>query len=127
MATMTGGRLAVPVILDSTDLTDIYTVPTDYSAIVNISVLNRSTDAVTVKIATSDTVTPDPAEYIEWNTVIKPRGVLERTQVTLQAGRKILVESNTANAVAITVHGFITPINRALDGTKEILVEQINL
>jgi len=127
MATMTGGRLAEPLILNSTNLTDIYTVPTDYAAILNIAMLNRSVEPATIKIALSDSTSPDPAEYIEWNTVIKPNGVLERTQLSIQAGRKILVQSDTANTVAVTVHGFITPINQTLDGTKEILAEQTNL
>jgi hypothetical protein len=91
---------------------------------ITVALLNRSTNAVTVKIATSDSETPDPAEFIEWSTVIKPRGILERTQILLQPGRRLLVQSDTADVVAVTVYGFINPVNRNINGDTVELVEQ---
>jgi hypothetical protein len=124
MAQMQGGRLAEPQILANTDLTTVYTVPLDFAAMITVALLNRSTNAVTVKIASSDSETPDPAEYIEWSTVIKPRGILERTQILLQPGRRLLVQSATADVVAVTVYGFINPVNRDINGDTVELVEQ---
>lgn len=124
MAQMQGGRLAEPQILANTDLTTVYTVPLDFAAMITVALLNRSTNAVTVKIATSDSETPDPAEFIEWSTVIKPRGILERTQILLQPGRRLLVQSDTADVVAVTVYGFINPVNRNINGDTVELVEQ---
>lgn len=124
MAIMQGGRLATPVILATTALTTVYTVPLDFAGIVTVALLNRSTDSVTVKIATSASTDPDPAEYIEWNTVIKPRGALERTQILLQPGRRILIQADTVSVVAVTVYGFINPINRDINGDTVALVEQ---
>jgi hypothetical protein len=124
MAQMQGGRLAEPQILANTDLTTVFTVPLDFAAMVTGALLNRSTNAVAVKIATSDSETPDPAEYIEWNTVIKPRGILERTQILLQPGRRLMVQSDTADVLAVTVYGFINPVNRDINGDTVELVEQ---
>jgi hypothetical protein len=106
--TIYGGRLGTPQILATTDLTEVYSVPIDYWGIANVTLTNRSSSlAPVIKIAISDSITPGDEEYIEWNTTITPRGILERTQLFLQAGRKILVQTTEANVVAVTVYGFL--------------------
>lgn len=122
--TALGGRLGTPQILATTDSTVLYTVPTGYSAIANVSVLNRGTTAVSVKLATSDTDTPEPAEYIEWDTVIVPRGVLERTQIVMQPGRRLIISTDTIDQVAVTAYGLLTPTNVSFEGVEEVLEEQ---
>lgn len=105
--TVIAGRVGTPQILSTTDLTEVYEVPADYYAMLNVTILNRTTSAPVVKIAISDSSTPNDEEYIEWSTTIGPRGVLERTQLFLQAGRKILVQSSLADTVAVTVYGIL--------------------
>jgi len=71
----------------------IYTIPgTVEYVIAAISVLNRSDDAATdVNIAIAKADVPLDSEFIEWNTSIVPRGVLERTQLLLEPGDRIIV------------------------------------
>jgi hypothetical protein len=106
--TTIAGRLGTPQILATTDLTEIYEIGAGFFGIVNVSITNRTDSDLSIKLATSDSSTPEPAEYIEWNTVIIPRGVLERTGIILQAGRKILVSCDTLDSVAVTVYGILT-------------------
>jgi hypothetical protein len=118
--TIYGGRLGTPQILATTDLTEVYSVIPDYWAIANITVSNRSNSlAPIVKIAISTTASPTDEEYIEWSTTLPPRGVLERTQLFLQSGRKLLIQSSIPNVVAVTVYGF-------LQDTNVVSEEQLN-
>lgn len=120
-----GGRLGTPQILATTDLTTVYTVPAGFSAIATLSLTNRTTDALSVRVATSTSDEPEDSEFIEWDTVIVPRGVLERTQIVLQPGRKILVSVDTVNALAVNLYGLLTPVNVDFNtGEQELLAEQ---
>jgi hypothetical protein len=71
----------------------IYEIPgTVEYVIAAISVLNRSDKAVSgVNIAIAKADTPLDSEFIEWKTTIVPRGVLERTQLLLEPGDRIIV------------------------------------
>jgi hypothetical protein len=122
--TTLGGRLNTPQILATTDATTVYTSPSGYAAVVNLSLTNRTTSAVKIRVAISDSATPELEEYIEWDTVITPRGVFERTQISMQGSRRIIVSVDTVNAIAVTVYGLLTPINVSTEGDAEILVEQ---
>jgi hypothetical protein len=90
----THGRWATADIT-TTDGTDniIYTIPDgiDY-AITSLIILNRDVVAATeVSIAISQTDVPNPEDFIEWNGSMVPRGVLERTQMVLNSGDRIIV------------------------------------
>ena len=124
MPTMIGGRLNTPQILATTDPTTVYTVPADYAAVVNLSLTNRTTNTIKARVAVSTTATPNDEDWIEWETTIAPRGVFERTQITAQPARRLIVRVDTINAVAVTVYGFLNPINVTQEGDEEILVEQ---
>lgn len=96
----TPGRLATADIT-TTDGSDVvvYTVPTfeslDY-LIWSISVCNRANTAATnVSIAVSPNDVPQDSEFIEWNSTIVPRGVLERTQNVANKGDRIIVRVGT--------------------------------
>ena len=95
------GRLATANIVtdDGTD-TILYTVPTlpglNY-LICSISLCNRANVAATnVSIAISSTDTPSPSEFIEYNSTIVPKGVLERTQLVASIGDRIIIRVGTA-------------------------------
>lgn len=104
------GRLGAAQRLETTDLTEIYTVPGTQYAIANVSITNMTADSVTIQLALSDDATPFDAEYLEWSTVITPRGVFERTGIMIQAGRKILVKCDTADAVNVTAYGIVQDV-----------------
>ena len=84
--------------------TTVYTVPADTVAYANLNVVNRGSATSTVRIALSATGTPLIAEYVEYNAEIAANGVLERTGFALQAGKKVVVYSDTAD-VSVAVYG----------------------
>jgi hypothetical protein len=119
-----GGRLGTPQILATTDLTTVYTTPAGFAAIATLSLTNRTTGALKIRVATSDSEDPADAEFIEWDTVMTPRAVFERTQIVLQPGRRIMVSTDTINAIAVTVYGLLTSTNVDFEGVEEVLIEQ---
>ena len=103
---MATGRLGVSAIA-ATTLTTVYTVPTGQYTVLNVSLTNRNTSAITRRLAISSTATPNIQEYIEYDTVIVPLGVFERTGLVLNAGLNIVVYTSAAN-VGCTVYGIET-------------------
>lgn len=103
MATGRLGNLAIPATTNST----VYTVPTGYYAVANVSITNRNATAVKIRLATASTGTPNVQEWIEYDTTIVPNGVFERTGLVLQAGLNIVVFSDTAN-IGCSVYGIET-------------------
>jgi len=89
----------------ATTLTTVYTVPSSTHSVANINVLNRSASApVDVRIALSATASPTSAEYIEYDVTIPAKGVIERTAISLQAGKNIVVYCSTGDT-SISVYG----------------------
>jgi hypothetical protein len=85
----------------------VYTVPVGSYAVANVSITNRNTSSITMKLAMATTGTPTDAEWIEWSTIIIPNGVFERTGLVLQGGLNIVVNTDSAN-VGVTVYGIET-------------------
>jgi hypothetical protein len=104
---MATGRLGNFAIAATTNTT-VYTVPTGYYTVCNISLTNRNTTAIQIRVAMAATGTPSAAEWIEYDTILIPNGVFERTGLVLQAGLNIVVYSDTAN-LGCTVYGIETP------------------
>ena len=78
--------------IDGSDII-VYTFPAtiDY-AFTSISICNRAgTPTLPVSMAIAQSNTPLDSEFIEWQTVIIPKGVLERTQLLVQPGDRIIV------------------------------------
>jgi hypothetical protein len=103
---MATGRLGVSAI-PAAQLTTVYTVPTGQYTVLNVSLTNRNTSAITMRMAISSTATPNIQEYIEYDTVIVPLGVFERTGLVLNAGLNIVVYTSAAN-VGCTIYGIET-------------------
>ena len=67
--------------------------------------MNRSaTDAVTVRLALSSTGSPGNAEYIEYDVAVPKTAVIERTAISLNAGKNI-VAYTSGSEVSISVYG----------------------
>lgn len=83
----------------------VYTVPSTTFAVVTLSICNRSNSAITVRVALSIGTTALIDEYIEYDTEILPKGVLERTGLVMQTGLNLLVYSSAGavNAVAVGI------------------------
>lgn len=103
---MATGRLGVSAI-PATSNTTVYTVPTAYYTVCNVSITNRNTSTVTIRLAMASTTSPSLQEWIEFDTTIVGKGVFERTGLVLDAGLNIVVYSDTAN-VGCTVYGIET-------------------
>jgi len=94
--------------LSSTTDTAVYVVPVDTFAVVTVNIANRNTTDIAVRIAISDTSTPDNADYIEYDTTLVGNGVLERGGIVVDAGKNVVVRSDTT-AVSAVVYGIETP------------------
>jgi hypothetical protein len=101
---MASGILGTQSSLLANTLTSIYTVPADTVAYMNFNVVNTNATPVRVRVALSATGTPTAAEYIEYNAEIAGYGILERTGIALQSGKRVVALSDTAN-VSISVYG----------------------
>jgi hypothetical protein len=103
---MATGRLGVQDLVADTD-TIVYTVPVGTYAVANISITNRNATSITMRLAMATAGTPTDAEWIEYDTVIIPNGVFERTGLVMQGGLNLVVKADDAN-VGVTVYGIET-------------------
>ena len=85
--------------------TSVYTVPSSTLSVVNVMVINRSaSNPVNVRIALAGSGSPSTNEYIEYDVTVPPKGVVERTGMALQAGKRVVVYMST-NDTSVTVTG----------------------
>lgn len=98
---MATGRLGTAD-LDAATNTAVYTCPEDTFAVITVSVCNRSTESANIQMAVCNSDTPTNDEYIEFDTSLSPKGVLERTGIVVDAGKFVVVRSSavSVNAVA---------------------------
>lgn len=97
---MATGRLGVADLTAATN-TSVYTVPAGYFSVVSVNICNRSNVAIAVRIAAAAADSPLNSEFLEFDTEIGGRGVLERTGIIVGAGQKIVVRSSSANVSAV--------------------------
>jgi hypothetical protein len=100
---MASGILGTPTDLSAGSYATVYTVPASTFAVASISIVNRSNTTLTVRLAVTTQVsgTPTNAEFIEYDSSIAPKGILERTGMVLEAGRKLVVYSSAVNCNAV--------------------------
>tara|TARA_B100000131_G_scaffold201600_1_gene193676 strand:- start:319 stop:639 length:321 start_codon:yes stop_codon:yes gene_type:complete len=85
--------------------TTVYTVPSSTHAVVNINVVNRSSSgARTIRVALSSSGSPSSHEYIEYDVSVPKNAVLERTAISLNAGKNVVVYSSGSD-VSAAVYG----------------------
>jgi hypothetical protein len=103
---MATGRLGVADLAAATDTT-LYTCPVSTFAVVTVSICNRGATAANVRVAVATSATPTDAEYIEFDTNLSAKGVLERTGIVLDAGKLLVVRSSAVSVTAV-VYGIET-------------------
>lgn len=103
---MATGRLGAEDLAATTDTT-LYECPANTFAIASVSFCNRGSTSVTVRLALASAATPSAEEYVEYETSIPPKGVLERTGLVLDAGRLLVVRAS-ATGVSAVAYGIET-------------------
>jgi|TARA_B110000977_G_C11038743_1_gene478080 hypothetical protein len=98
---MASGRLGANDVAAAT-YTTVYTCPADTFAVVSINFLNRGNASCFVRLAVADAATPTAGEFLEYDTELTAKSVLERTGLVLSAGQLLVVYSNIANISAVT-------------------------
>jgi hypothetical protein len=88
--------------------TTLYTVPSGYYTVFNVSLTNTSATAVTFQIAIASSTTPNANEWIEFGTTLIGKGVFERTGLVLQAGYSVVGLASTGSVVNASVYGIET-------------------
>ena len=103
---MATGRLGTADLAAATNTT-VYTCPADTFAVVTVSVCNRGSSSANVRLAVTSSATPGNAEFIEFDTSLSAKGVLERTGIVLDAGKLLVVRSSAVDVNAV-VYGIET-------------------
>jgi hypothetical protein len=105
---MATGVLGTQYISSANTNTTLYTCAATSYAVVNLSLCNQTSAAVTVKLAVAASASPGNSEWIEFSSTIPAYAVLERTGIVVQTGKYIVVACNTANAVSANAWGIET-------------------
>lgn len=87
--------------------TNLYQCPANTFAVVTVSVCNRGSSASLIRLTAGDTFPPTLTDYIEYDTSLAAKGVLERTGIVLSAGQYISGRSSNAD-VSIVIYGIET-------------------
>lgn len=93
--------------LSATTYTTVYTVPATTFTVFSVNVLNRGSTAVAIRIALAATGTPTTSEFIEYDVQVGAYGVLERTGLMMDAGKRLVVYASNAN-VSVNAFGIET-------------------
>lgn len=97
---MASGRLGASDVAAGT-YTTVYTCPASTFAVVSINILNRGNSSTSVRLAIADAGTPVAGEFLEYDTELTPKSLLERTGIVMQAGKLLVVYSNNPNVDAV--------------------------
>lgn len=104
---MATGRLGVADLAATTD-TVVYTVPSDTFSVVTVSLCNRGATTATVRVAVSSSTSPSASEYLEYDSDLLAKGVLERTGIVLDSTNKYLIVRSNLTSVNAVVMGIET-------------------
>jgi len=85
--------------------TTVYTVPAATTATFNVNVCNRGAAPVYIRLAIGATGTPAVSEWVEFDAEILANQVHERTGFVAQAGKNVVVFTDTAT-VSVSVYGY---------------------
>lgn len=91
--------------LAATTNTTVYTVPAAKTTTCTVSICNRTSGNVKVRLALAVAGAPAVNEYVEYDCTIAANGVLERSGIVIDATKNIVAYSDTAG-VSVVAYGF---------------------
>lgn len=100
---MASGTLGQASLAAATNTT-VYTA-TSTPTTFNVSMTNTTGYSIAVNLAIAAASTPTAGEYIEYQTVLPPGGVLERGGLVCTSG-KLIVAYATSAGVSVNVYGY---------------------
>jgi hypothetical protein len=100
---MASGTLGQASLAAATNTT-VYTAATTPTTF-NVSMTNTTGYSIAVNLAIAASSTPLAAEYLEYQTVIPPNGVLERGGLVCTSG-KLIVAYATSAGVSVNIYGY---------------------
>jgi hypothetical protein len=102
---MATGRLGAADLSAGGNGTSVYLCPASTFTVASISVCNRAATPANIRIGITAndpaSAVPGNSEFIEYDVQITANGVLERTGLVLDAGKRIVVRSSAANVSAV--------------------------
>ena len=102
---MATGRLGTADLSAGGNGSSVCLCPASTFTVATVSVCNRGASSATIRIAitANDPASAAPAdsEYIEYDTEVVAKGVLERTGIVMDAGKRIVVRSSVASVSAV--------------------------
>jgi hypothetical protein len=102
---MASGILGQTDITSTNTDTSIYTVPASKTASLTLSLVNRGSASAAIRVGLCASGSIGNAEFIEYETILPPKGVLERTGIVMQATKQLVVRTDTAN-ISASAYGF---------------------
>lgn len=97
------GKSALAANVDSV----LYTVPANVVATLSLNLCNRTTSDIRVRVWIGTGTTDD--SVIEYDAMIPPNGVLERTGLVASAGEKVTIRAVEKAGMSARVMGFEEP------------------
>ena len=117
---MANGKLASYDLNVAGAVQSVYQVGTDRYSVVTLNLCNRSNETTVINVAITDTESSqDASRYIEYDTQLPRKGILERTGIVMQPGQYITVRSSVAG-VSATVYGVETGALESLTPITEV-------
>lgn len=100
---MSSGRLGAQN-LSATTNTTLYSGPASgYVGTVTVSLCNRNTTPVRVRLAVATTSSPSTAEWLWYDKLVPGNEAVERTGIVVDYGKQIVAYSDTANVTAVAM------------------------
>jgi len=103
---MATGRLGATALTASANAT-VYEVPADTFSVVTVNITNRNASDRQIRLALAEVDTPVDAEWLEYDTTLLGTGVLEKTGIVMDAGKKIVAYANGTEC-NVVVYGIET-------------------
>lgn len=85
--------------------TTVYTVPATKVGVCTVSLSNRGSNYVNIRLAVAAAATPTDAEWIEYDTLLAPKETMERGGIVANAGKLIVAYSDLATT-SVSVYGY---------------------